>query len=117
MLMSKILHKTELFYKIKHYKGIIIGESAGCLLQLERYFITAENNFYEYMAFYDGIGVIDDDFLLDVHTQDTEEYLGELNDIAEKSKKKIYAIANDGAILYNRENKVIELFGNVKKIG
>lgn len=117
MLMSKILHKTELFYKIKHYKGIIIGESAGCLLQLERYFITAENNFYEYMAFYDGIGVIDDDFLLDVHTQDTEEYLGELNDIAEKSKKKIYAIANDGAILYNRENKDIDLFGNVKQIG
>lgn len=68
MFFDKILHDTELLYDIKYYKGIIIGESAGTELQLKRYFITAKNNYYKYFAFYDGIGVLDDPFYIDVHT-------------------------------------------------
>ena len=62
MLYSKVAQETELLYDIKHYKGIIIGFSAGADLQLKRYFITAKNNYYKYFAFYDGFGVLDDPF-------------------------------------------------------
>ncbi len=40
MFFNKVVHDTEILYYIKHYKGIIIGESAGTELQLKRYFIT-----------------------------------------------------------------------------
>ena len=47
MFFSKVVQETELLYDIKHFKGIIIGESAGTELQLKRYFITAKNNYYK----------------------------------------------------------------------
>jgi len=74
MLYSKVVQETELLYNIKHYKGIIIGFSAGADLQLKRYFITAKNNYYKYFAFYDGFGVINDPFYIDVHSINNKLY-------------------------------------------
>lgn len=116
MLFSKILHSTEILYDIKNYKGIIIGESAGCELQLKRYFITKENNYYGYLAFYDGIGVLNDPFYMDVHTQDTFEYKSQLIDVANKTKKTVYAIYDEGAIIYNRETNNFDIYGKVEII-
>ena len=75
MLYSKVTQETEILYNIKHYKGIIIGFSAGADLQLKRYFITAKNNYYKYFAFYDGFGVLDDPFYIDVHSINNKKYL------------------------------------------
>lgn len=75
MFFKKVLHDTELIYYIKYFKGIIIGESAGSELQLKRYFITAKNNYYKYFAFYDGFGVLDDPFYMDVHSINNKRYL------------------------------------------
>lgn len=116
MLMNKILHKTELLYKLKHFNGIIIGESAGCLVQFERYFITKENNFYDYFAFYDGIGIINDSFLVDVHSLNSNDYLSTLKWVSDKENKKIYAIFDDGLLIYDRKSKKISELGNVKLI-
>lgn len=115
MFFSKVVQETEILYDIKHYKGIIIGESAGTELQLKRYFITAKNNYYKYFAFYDGFGVIDDPFYMDVHSINNKKYLDKLQKISNDTKKDLYAIYDDGAMIYNRETKDIELFGNVKK--
>jgi len=116
MFFKKVLHDTEILYDIKHFKGIIIGESAGTALQLKRYFITSKNNFYKYFAFYDGFGVIDDPFYMDVHTIDDEGYLKELIECANNTKKVVYGIFDDGVLLYNRETKELEKFGNIKEI-
>ena len=116
MLFKKVLHDTEIFYEIKKFKGIIIGESAGTELQLKRYFITAKNNYYKYFAFYDGFGIIDDPFYLDVHSVEEDDYINKLKEVSTDVKKDIFAIFDDGAILYNRENKDVELYGNVKHI-
>lgn len=114
MLYSKVVQEMELLYEIKHYKGIIIGESAGCELQLKRYFITAKNNYYKYFAFYDGFGIINDPFYMDVHSINNKFYLDKLQKVADDTKKIVYAIFDDGAIIYNRKTEVIKLFGNVK---
>lgn len=114
MFYSKVVHDCEILYEIKHFKGIIIGESAGCELQLKRYFITAKNNYYKYFAFYDGFGVIDDPFYMDVHTINNKLYLEKLQRVANEKQKTVYAIYDDGAIIYNRETKQIKLFGTVK---
>ena len=113
MFFKKVVHDTEILYDIKHFKGIIIGESAGCELQLKRYFITARNNYYKYFAFYDGFGVIDDPFYMDVHTINNKLYLDKLQRVSNEVGKNIYAIYDDGVLIYNRESKDIELFGNV----
>ena len=83
MLFSKVVQEKDLLYDIKYYQGMIIGESAGADLQLKRYFITAKNNYYHYFAFYDGFGVLDDPFYLDVHTVDSKEYLDDLQKVAD----------------------------------
>jgi len=113
MLYSKVVQETEILYNIKHYNGIIIGFSAGTDLQLKRYFITAKNNYYKYFAFYDGFGVLDDPFYLDVHSINNKRYLGKLQKVSDEKKKNVYAIFDDGAMIYNRVNHNIELFGNV----
>lgn len=115
MFFDKILHDTELLYDIKYYKGIIIGESAGTELQLKRYFITAKNNFYKYFAFYDGFGVLNDPFYIDVHTVNNKNYLNKLANVAKETKKDVYAIYDDGALIYDRSDNKLEVFGHVVK--
>ena len=82
MFFSKVVQETEILYEIKHFKGIIIGESAGACLQFKRYFITARNNYYKYFAWYDGFGVLNDPFYIDVHTINNRLYLNSLEKIA-----------------------------------
>lgn len=113
MLYSKVVQETELLYTIKHYKEIIIGFSAGAELQLKRYFITAKNNYYKYFAFYDGFGILDDPFYMDVHSIKNRRYLDKLQKVANEKRKKVYAIFNDGAMIYDRMNDKLETFGNV----
>ena len=115
MMFQKVVHEFDLLYLIKYYKGLIIGESAGAELQLKRYFITAKNNYYKYFAFYDGFGILDDDFYFDVHSSNNYQYLKKLKDIAQERKKDVYAIFNDGAIIINRETKELQIKGHVIK--
>ena len=115
MMFRKVIHDFNFLYLIKFYKGLIIGESAGAELQLKRYFITAKNNYYKYFAFYDGFGILDDDFYFDVHSSQNYMYLKKLQNIAYKTKKDVYAIFNDGAIIIDRETKKIEIKGHVIK--
>ena len=116
MMFKKILHDTEILYDLKNYKGVIIGESAGAELQLKRYFITEKNNFYDYFAFYDGFGILDDPFYFDVHSIQDDEYLEKLKSIGQEKKKDIYAIFDDGALVYNRETKKFKTFGHTIKL-
>lgn len=113
MLYSKVVQETELLYEIKHFKGIIIGFSAGADLQLKRYFITAKNNYYKYFAFYDGFGVLDDPFYMDVHSINNEKYLSKLQKVATEKHKNVYAIFDDGAMIYKRDSRELEIYGNV----
>ena len=114
MLYSKVTQETEILYNIKHYKGIIIGFSAGADLQLKRYFITAKNNYYKYFAFYDGFGVLEDPFYMDVHSINNKRYLEKLQKVSNDKKKNVYAIFDDGAMIYDRSTNELELFGNVR---
>ena len=113
MLFQKVVHDTELLYDLKYFPGIIIGESAGALLQFKRYFITAKNNFYKYFAYYDGFGIIDNSFYLDVHSCQNSLYVQRLRNVSKEKKCPLYALFDDGAMVYNRQTKNIELFGNV----
>lgn len=115
MFFRKVVHDTELLYDIKYFKGLIIGESAGSVLHFKRYFITAKNNYYKYFAFYDGFGILNDPFYIDVHTVNNKFYLDKLSNIAKEKNKIVYAIYDDGVMVYDRKFNVVELYGNVIK--
>ena len=66
MLYNKVI-ETGILENLQKYKKIIIGSSAGAELQLKKYFITKKNNYYKKFEWYDGFGIIDDDFYFDVH--------------------------------------------------
>ena len=113
MFYNKVL-SSNILEDIKNYQKIIIGASAGTELQLNNYFITAKNNYYKKFAWYKGFNVIDDPFYMDVHTSNNYRYLNKLSKVAKETNKKVYAIYDDGVIIYNRSNNKVELYGNIK---
>ena len=96
MLYSKLEPYREQLYK--NSDKIIIGESAGAVVLFDRYFLTKENNFY-----------------IDVHTRDNEDYQNELNFIYNKIGRPIYEIYNNGSIVIEN-NQVMRTFGTVECI-
>lgn len=113
MFYKKVI-ETNILEEIRNFDKTIIGASAGTELQLNNYFITAKNNYYKKFAWYRGFGIIDDPFYMDVHSSNNYRYLNKLSQVANEMGKNVYAIYNDGAIIYNRKTKKISLFGNVK---
>ena len=59
------------------------------------------------------------DFLInmcfDKQIINNKRYLDSLQKISNDTQKKVYAIFDDGALIYNRINKELEIFGNVKE--
>ena len=116
MLYYKLVMEYELLYILKYYEWIIIGESAGACTQFREYFITKENNYHGYKAWYPGFGVLNDPYYIDVHTRDDDEYLKQLQKIANKRKKIIYALHEEDSILHNRDTGDFNVFGNINII-
>ena len=116
MLYYKLVMEYDLLYDLKYYDGLIIGESAGACTQFREYFITKENNYHGYKAWYPGFGVLNDPYYIDVHTKDDKEYMNELQKTSNKRKRIIYALHEEDAILHDRSTGKFELFGNINII-
>ena len=108
MLFNKVVYDKEILYSIKNYKGDIIGESAGAVLHFRKYFLTIENSYNNCLEYCNGFGIIDDDFVVDVHTINTNNYINSLKDIGKHMEKNIYAITDSEVVIYNRKDKKIE---------
>ena len=100
---------------LQEYDKIVIGSSAGAELQLKKYFITKKNNYYKKFDWYEGFGIIKEDFYFDVHSVNRGRYLPSLEKRSKDLKKNIYCIFNSGAIIYNRKTKELNCFGDVVK--
>ena len=72
-----------------------------------------ENNYYKYFAFYDGFGVLNDPFYIDVHSINNNLYLDKLQKVSNDKKKRVFAIFDDGCLVYNRETDELECLGKV----
>ena len=94
---------------IKNFKGIIMGASAGALVQFKEYHLTPESDIENY-GFYEGLGFIDD-FEIEVHYLNTPEQRNSMRRYFSDRKKKIYALGNEGAIVIDSGN--ILTFGDV----
>ena len=95
-IMAKF-QKYDLIHELENFNGIMIGTSAGAMVQISGFHITKDSD-YERYSYYIGLNIIKD-FDVEVHFENKEiQNISILRCIKEK-KKAVYSITNNGAVL------------------
>ena len=96
---------------MKH-KGIVMGYSAGAVIQLAEYHLSPDDDYPEF-KYYEGLPYLND-FYLEVHYEGKDAQKAAIQKVLEERKKTVYATAiMKGAILV--DNGIIKLLGDVEK--
>ena len=96
---------------LRKHNGIVMGYSAGALIQLSEYHISPDKDYKEFQ-YYDGLGYLDD-FYLEVHYRNTKVQNKAIHRVLDERSKTVYATAfMSGAVI--ADNGSIKLLGNVK---
>ena len=96
---------------MKH-SGIVMGYSAGAVIQLAEYHLSPDEDYPEF-KYYEGLPYIDD-FYLEVHYKGTEAQETAIQKALKERKKTVYAtVCMNGAILI--DNGIVKLLGEVKE--
>ncbi len=107
-MMSRLM-EFDLVDDIESFTGVIIGSSAGAMVQIAEYHITPD---YDYNTFSYNAGLkMISGFDIEVHYEGTELQNKYIKKVLEEKKDKIYAITNSGGII--ADNK-ITLLGDIK---
>ncbi len=105
------LRQFDLVDKLENYKGIMIGSSAGAMIQISEYHITKDKD-YDTFSYNKGLNIIKN-FDVEVHYDDYEIQNVSIKRCLKEKKKIIYSIPNDGGLLVIN-NKVLTM-GTSKK--
>ncbi|MGL4731949.1 MAG: Type 1 glutamine amidotransferase-like domain-containing protein [Clostridium sp.] len=101
--------EKDLLKEIQESK-VVIGVSAGALIQLKEYYLS-EEEYIDDKFYFKGLSLVPDDFYIEVH-YDNEDYQNEAIERVLKEKSKIvYAIKDNGGIIIDRGD--ITLIGEV----
>ena len=96
---------------LRKHKGIIMGYSAGAVIQLSEYHLSPDKDYKEFQ-YYDGLGYLDD-FYLEVHYEETAVQNEAIQRVMAERGKTVYAtVLQSGAILVDNGN--LKLLGDVK---
>lgn len=107
-LMMKRIKKKGLKKILKGYKGMVIGYSAGAMVQLDLYHITPDES-YNSFSYQNGLGYISD-FDVEVHFRKSKKQMESIERVCEEKKLKVYGIYENGGILVD---DFIHFFGNI----
>lgn len=96
---------------LRKHKGIIMGYSAGAVIQLSEYHLSPDKDYKEFQ-YYDGLGYLND-FYLEVHYEETAVQNEAIQRVIAERGKTVYATAvQSGTILVDNGN--LKLLGDVK---
>ena len=110
--MMQRIHEMQIYDSILHHNGIMLGYSAGAVIQLREYHLTPDKD-YPTFTYYSGFPFIDN-FYLEVHYEGTPEQNASIRRILREKRKPVIATHfMSGAIIVNNDN--IDLIGNVSK--
>lgn len=98
--------------QLADFQGVVIAYSAGALLLLKRFFLSP-NYYYSSFITQSGLGILCDDFALEVHHDGSEKMRQYIRQGAEMLQRPVYAIGNDGAIRVDEKSNVT-IVGNVE---
>lgn len=91
---------------VRDFDGVIMGTSAGALIQLEEYHLTPEDG-YEFQYQY-GLGMLSG-FDLEVHYEEDERHLEAIIRTIEEKGIPVIAMPNEGGLLIDGDH--FELLG------
>ena len=91
------LRRWELTQLIEQFPGIIMGASAGAMVQLRRYHITPEQDYPEF-GWYEGMDLIRD-FLIEVHYRETEEQHRSIERVRRETGLSVFGLYDDGGLV------------------
>lgn len=91
---------------------IYIGSSAGAMIQFNTFHISPDRE-YSRFSINQGLNLIND-FIIEVHYRRRKKQKSSLRKMHRQTDKDIYAIPDDGAIVYHQE--LITCIGTAKKL-
>lgn len=104
--MLQRLYDFELEDAVRNFDGVIMGTSAGALIQLEEYHLTPEED-YEFQYQY-GLGILSG-FDLEVHYEEDARHLEAIIRTIEEKNVPVIAVPNEGGVLIDGDH--FELLG------
>lgn len=109
-LLYERLCELHLLPAMRLYNGVVLGISAGAMVQLARYHITPDKDYPAY-TYANGCGWLAD-FDIEVHYNGSELQHESIRRAICEMGKPVYAIAQDGALLV--QNGEISTIGTVR---
>ncbi|URZ17138.1 Type 1 glutamine amidotransferase-like domain-containing protein [Clostridium felsineum] len=104
------LKEFDLIEELENFKGIIIGSSAGAMIQFYNYHITPDKD-YRTFSYNRGLDLIRN-FQIEVHYEKTEVQKSGIAKVLKEKTGTVYAISNKGGIIvYNNQ---VEILGDVE---
>lgn len=109
--MMDRIKEFDLYDILMKHNGIVMGYSAGAVIQLSEYYLSPDEDYPEF-KYYNGIPYIND-FYIQVHYEDTMEQNESIQRVLSEKSKTVYATTlMSSAIVVS--NGSIKLFGDVK---
>lgn len=110
MAVEHVLEK-DILSSINESK-IVIGVSAGALMQLNNYYISPDKDYPEFI-YLKGLGLIKENFYIGVHYAETDMENNCIKKALEEKTTTVYAIKDTGGIILDSDK--IRLIGDVTK--
>ncbi len=107
--MLSRLHEFELVDLIENHTGVVLGYSAGAVIQFKRFHLTPDRD-YPNFGYHIGMNIIDN-FSIEVHYTNTDLQNESIKKVLCDTGKPVYAIEDDGALIV--ENGMITTVGKV----
>lgn len=109
--MPERIKEFDLYDILLKYEGIIMGYSAGAVIQLAEYHLSPDEDYPEF-SYYEGLPYRND-FYLEVHYEGSAVQEASIRRVLAEREKTVYATAyKSGAILVDNGN--IKLLGDVR---
>jgi len=106
--MMERINELELYDSIINHCGIVMGYSAGAVVQLEEYHLTPDEDYPEF-GYYKGFPFVKD-FYMEVHYENSDQQNESIKRIITEKNKPVYATAV-------RAGSIIVHGGKIKTIG
>ncbi|MCF0105640.1 MAG: Type 1 glutamine amidotransferase-like domain-containing protein, partial [Holdemanella sp.] len=107
------IDKKNIRKSIQNFKGIVMGTSAGAMIQFDKYHVTPEEEGQEY-EYHDGLGLLSG-FDIEVHYEDTYLHLSSLITDLKMHDIPIFALPNNGGMIVDGDDYM--LLGDAFEIG
>jgi len=104
------LKEFDLINEIESFVGVIIGISAGAIIQIADYHITPDKD-YDTFSYNRGLNLIRD-FDIEVHYEETDIEKNYINKVLNERVDTVYAIKDTGGIIV--DNSAITLLGDIQ---